>query len=812
MADMRIQAVERMVGANHPTLSDTLNRLALVGHNPDGTHKSSIGSISISDFDSLNIAVSTIGVAVTTLVIDSPTLLISNLVVPSTLRIEIVPGGFINLRGFTLTFNGEFIAGTNSCFTTDASVKFNPGKTPVVRPQWWGAIANDTSLDQTMAFYRATQASDTNVCVVVPQGQYRVNLTGTYAVAKKGLVLIFEGNTVASWNVSSCLRPYDITKPVITFGDDLNLTGMTIKGLNVHSETFTGSGIHGSVGVVFTGGLYEANFDDTIVTGYFTTYYHKFQCGNYAPCSKIFLNGYKLVVGNGATPTAAMPFYPSVAPDPGSPYGAWMSAIYFNNFTINGCSTDNPTILFDSAGATFMNGYMDLFGKNDISLVQSNIANGMARLVLINVNLDKSNNAAYGIVIKNRMQYQSGLTIKNAYASQMIISVNSTLSGNGQVDDHGTILTGYDLTDVHIFPRLNYPIVENYLSFNEQNGSKEDIRQYRSADTLYIQNNTGNTRIINPNGITTIPDHYFETVGIATSTRNSKLQINNNNAMTGISFTGVGSNDATIDVGDPVSVVDTYHVKITSLGTTSGSTLIANGHFDTDVLGWTANANATLTHTSNGAKMALAVLGQTPYFYQKITTVPGQTYLATGTLVTPTAVSGNTFFFAKDGDPAGTTLISASPGRSAGTYTFGFTAISTSTYIVISGSDAWPAGAFCEVDTFDCYISTADKIQYAIGAGAYGGEQEIIGKTILGIANGVNIKFNSAVGHTLGDIWDITTGVLPAMTVYSDAGTTKQFSIPSSISTYATNAAAIAGGLTVGDIYKTATGQVMIVY
>jgi len=39
MADQRIQYTEEMVGANHPSKSDTLNRLALVEHNTDGTHK-----------------------------------------------------------------------------------------------------------------------------------------------------------------------------------------------------------------------------------------------------------------------------------------------------------------------------------------------------------------------------------------------------------------------------------------------------------------------------------------------------------------------------------------------------------------------------------------------------------------------------------------------------------------------------------------------------------------------------------------------------------------------------------------------------
>ena len=39
MPDQSIQATENMIGANHPTLADTLNRLTLVGHYSDGTHR-----------------------------------------------------------------------------------------------------------------------------------------------------------------------------------------------------------------------------------------------------------------------------------------------------------------------------------------------------------------------------------------------------------------------------------------------------------------------------------------------------------------------------------------------------------------------------------------------------------------------------------------------------------------------------------------------------------------------------------------------------------------------------------------------------
>lgn len=37
--DLRFQCTERVIGAEHPTLVDTINRIFLVEHNIDGTHK-----------------------------------------------------------------------------------------------------------------------------------------------------------------------------------------------------------------------------------------------------------------------------------------------------------------------------------------------------------------------------------------------------------------------------------------------------------------------------------------------------------------------------------------------------------------------------------------------------------------------------------------------------------------------------------------------------------------------------------------------------------------------------------------------------
>lgn len=44
MADQTIVYTEEMVGSGHPTKADTLNRLALVAHNTDGTTKMKLGT------------------------------------------------------------------------------------------------------------------------------------------------------------------------------------------------------------------------------------------------------------------------------------------------------------------------------------------------------------------------------------------------------------------------------------------------------------------------------------------------------------------------------------------------------------------------------------------------------------------------------------------------------------------------------------------------------------------------------------------------------------------------------------------------
>src|ERR1035437_2908577 len=55
MADQRVQATENLIGANHPTGTDVINRLTLVEHNTDGTHKASITGLIVTAGQTLTV-------------------------------------------------------------------------------------------------------------------------------------------------------------------------------------------------------------------------------------------------------------------------------------------------------------------------------------------------------------------------------------------------------------------------------------------------------------------------------------------------------------------------------------------------------------------------------------------------------------------------------------------------------------------------------------------------------------------------------------------------------------------------------------
>ena len=199
MTDQRIQYTEQMVGANHPTLPDTLNRALLVEHNSDGTHDAANvyqdlitkgpwidarAYTSLADVDAAAVAAGKL-------------LLISSAwaVVPSTLNsaIRIIPGGKLNATG-TVTINGPF-EGCAGCIGGNQVVTFGTGAVASVPALWFGVKGDGTTNDAPALNLAQTCANASKSKLVVPAGTYKINST---IVVNTG---ILEG--VGSWTEGS---------------------------------------------------------------------------------------------------------------------------------------------------------------------------------------------------------------------------------------------------------------------------------------------------------------------------------------------------------------------------------------------------------------------------------------------------------------------------------------------------------------------------------------------------------------------------------------------------------------------------------
>lgn len=103
--------------------------------------------ISIGNYSSLTTAVAAIGSTPTTLIIDNPTTLTGNTVIPTTLSLQFIYPGTVAGGGFTLILNGRLNAGLYQIFSGGGAVTFASGYE--VYPEWWGndAVAFQAALD-----------------------------------------------------------------------------------------------------------------------------------------------------------------------------------------------------------------------------------------------------------------------------------------------------------------------------------------------------------------------------------------------------------------------------------------------------------------------------------------------------------------------------------------------------------------------------------------------------------------------------------------------------------------------------------------
>jgi hypothetical protein len=149
-----------------------------------------VNELYIGDYASLAAAITAIGATETTLVIDSGITLTANATIPATLSLRIPKGGSITKAStYTLTINGPFEAGLYQVFSgfSGSDILFGKGTIKGIRPEWFGAKADD-STDCTSAFDVADASAVASnsfypLTVILGEGTYRVTIgAGSYAM------------------------------------------------------------------------------------------------------------------------------------------------------------------------------------------------------------------------------------------------------------------------------------------------------------------------------------------------------------------------------------------------------------------------------------------------------------------------------------------------------------------------------------------------------------------------------------------------------------------------------------------------------
>lgn len=191
----------------------------------------------------LNAIVSAIGSASRAVVISAPVSVASNLTVPTNVELRFERGGRLDLaNGVTLTVRGEIVAGLQQIFSygnSACAVVFGSGADqrgrPDVRPEWWGALGDDTT-DDSAAHQRMLDVGaelEHGLCFRYQAGRaYKITTTQTFAPAGFATCeAVFHG-------YGSRLRWYGTSAiPVLKIGDqaagrkafDSRILGLSIQ-------------------------------------------------------------------------------------------------------------------------------------------------------------------------------------------------------------------------------------------------------------------------------------------------------------------------------------------------------------------------------------------------------------------------------------------------------------------------------------------------------------------------------------------------------------------------------------------------------
>lgn len=149
--------------------------------------------------------------------------------------LEIARGGIITTNSHTLTISSAFSAGAYQCFSAaSGEVVFNVGSTREILPEWWGAIA-DNSTSCASAINSAIASCAQGGYVQFSPGNYRV--ATTIALNKEGVILRGSGtgNFTSTGNEKG--------SNLIWNGSANILLNCTTNEFNVENLGFDGGGV-----------------------------------------------------------------------------------------------------------------------------------------------------------------------------------------------------------------------------------------------------------------------------------------------------------------------------------------------------------------------------------------------------------------------------------------------------------------------------------------------------------------------------------------------------------------------------------------
>ena len=161
-------------------------------------------TVSIQDYgNNLAVALTAIGAASQTLVINVPITLAGNTTIPANVSLLMEKGGSITTTGYTLTINGAFLAGPYQVFNGTGSVIFGAGAIDSARPEWWKSNDIPGTTPMQAGFQAAIDCLVASSMSTVKLASSRYYFSNYVELAANGTIIRLTGEGLASYGIAN---------------------------------------------------------------------------------------------------------------------------------------------------------------------------------------------------------------------------------------------------------------------------------------------------------------------------------------------------------------------------------------------------------------------------------------------------------------------------------------------------------------------------------------------------------------------------------------------------------------------------------